>query len=135
MGHQAVRNDALTLGLSLNQITVGASDYGASVAFYKKLGLRQIVDSPGNGYARFEAGNGVTLSIHADGTPTGATVYFESRTLDAWVSSLKETGLIFDQMPKDEDWLWREARLRDPHGNIICLYSAGENRRFPPWRV
>ena len=25
--------------------------------------------------------------------------------------------------------------LRDPAGNAICLYHAGENRRFPPWRV
>jgi hydroxymethylpyrimidine/phosphomethylpyrimidine kinase len=32
-------------------------------------------------------------------------------------------------------WLWREARLRDPSGNEICLYHAGANRRFPPWRI
>ena len=29
----------------------------------------------------------------------------------------------------------REARLRDPDGNIIFFYKAGENRRFPPWRM
>ena len=43
----------------LNQITVPATDYGASVAFYRQLGLRLIVDSPDNGYARFEAKVGV----------------------------------------------------------------------------
>jgi hydroxymethylpyrimidine/phosphomethylpyrimidine kinase len=43
--------------------------------------------------------------------------------------------LVIEQMPRDEDWLWREARLRDPAGNRICLYAAGEARRFPPWRV
>jgi hydroxymethylpyrimidine/phosphomethylpyrimidine kinase len=32
-------------------------------------------------------------------------------------------------------YLWRVARLRDPAGNRIQLYHAGENRRFPPWRV
>jgi hydroxymethylpyrimidine/phosphomethylpyrimidine kinase len=32
-------------------------------------------------------------------------------------------------------WLWREAWLRDPAGNSICLYHAGDNRRFPPWRI
>ena len=37
--------------------------------------------------------------------------------------------------PIDQDWLWREARLADPSGNIICIYRAGENRRFPPWRI
>jgi hydroxymethylpyrimidine/phosphomethylpyrimidine kinase len=135
MGHQAVRNDALTLGPSLNQVTVGARDYAASIAFYKMLGLRQIVDSPDNGYARFEADNGATFSVQVDGTPPGATVYFESLRLDAWVAELVTKGLVFDQMPRDEDWLWREARLRDPHGNVICLYQAGENRRFPPWRI
>jgi hydroxymethylpyrimidine/phosphomethylpyrimidine kinase len=31
--------------------------------------------------------------------------------------------------------MWREARLRDPDGNIIFLYHAGEARRFPPWRI
>jgi hydroxymethylpyrimidine/phosphomethylpyrimidine kinase len=34
-----------------------------------------------------------------------------------------------------QPWLWREARLRDPFGNLICLYKAGEHRRHPPWRV
>jgi catechol 2,3-dioxygenase-like lactoylglutathione lyase family enzyme len=32
-------------------------------------------------------------------------------------------------------WLWREARLVDPSGNVICLYHAGANRLDPPWRV
>src|SRR3546814_10898812 len=64
MGQQFVRNDGLFTGPALNQITLPAHDYAASVAFYKQMGLKQIVDSPGNGYARFEAANGVTLSIH-----------------------------------------------------------------------
>jgi hydroxymethylpyrimidine/phosphomethylpyrimidine kinase len=139
LGHAEVRDfwdeDEVVPGISLNQVTVGASDYLASVAFYTTLGLRQIVHSPDSGYARFEADNGATFSVHRDGTPPGATVYFESRRLDAWVAELIEAGLAFDQMPRDEEWLWREARLRDPHGNGVCLYSAGDNRRYPPWRV
>ena len=139
LGHAEVRDfwdeDELVPGISLNQVTLGATDYAASVSFYRALGLRQIVDSPENGYARFEADNGATLSIHADGTPPGGVVYLESPALDAWVAKLKEAGMRFDQLPRDEDWLWREARLRDPHGNVICLYHAGENRRYPPWRV
>jgi hydroxymethylpyrimidine/phosphomethylpyrimidine kinase len=31
--------------------------------------------------------------------------------------------------------MWREARLRDPAGNIVFLYKAGEARRYPPWRI
>lgn len=140
IGHHAVRDfwdeDELPPGPSFNHITVGTSDYVASVAFYRTLGLRQIVDSPSNGYARFEAGNGATFSIEASESDANETViYFESPRLDAWVNGLRAQGLKFEQLPKDEDWLWREARLRDPHGNIICLYHAGYNRRYPPWRL
>lgn len=136
MGQQAVRNDGLFTGPALNQFTLPASDYAASVAFYKQLGLTQIVDSPDNGYARFEATNGVTLSLHVgDGAAGGATTYLESGALDAWVAYLARRGVRFDQMPKDEEWGWREARLTDPAGNRLCLYQAGEYRRYPPWRV
>jgi hydroxymethylpyrimidine/phosphomethylpyrimidine kinase len=136
MGHQSVREDAMVSGPSLNQVTVGSRDYAASVDFYSALGLQQIVDSPSNGYARFEAPNGVTLSIHAsEDSATSTVVYFESKRLDAWVTELASQGFAFDQMPQDESWGWREARLLDPSGNIICLYHAGENRRYPAWRI
>ena len=129
-------DDIVIPGISLNQVTVPASDYAASVAFYKLLGLRQIVDSPDNGYARFEADNGATFSVHVgqDGG-AAAMVYFESFRLDQWADELARAGLKFDQLPRDEDWGWREARLRDPHGNVICLYHAGDNRRYPAWRI
>jgi hydroxymethylpyrimidine/phosphomethylpyrimidine kinase len=101
------------------------------------LGLTQIVDSPDNGYARFEAANGVTFSIHVAETVTGgdAVTYLELGALDVWVAWLLRQGVRFDQPPRDEDWGWREARLRDPAGNHLCLYQAGEYRRFPPWRI
>ncbi len=136
MGHQSVREDAMVAGPSLNQVTVGCRDYSASVDFYRTLGLHQIVDSPSNGYARFEVPNGVTFSIHqSDDCSTSTVVYFESKRLDAWVSELVSQGYMFEQMPQDEDWGWREARLLDPAGNMVCLYRAGENRRYPAWRI
>lgn len=135
MGHQCVREDAMTIGASLNQITVGTNDYAASVGFYRALGLVQIVDSPDNGYARFEAANGVTLSVHAGATSAATTVYLEHRHLDSWVTQLQSDGMVFDQLPRDESWGWREARLTDPAGNNLCLYTAGEMRRYPPWRI
>jgi len=137
MGQQAVRNDGLFTGPALNQFTLLAQDYAASVAFYKLMGLTQIVDSPANGYARFEAVNGVTLSIHVGETAAagGATTYLESGALDAWVAYLARRGVRFDHMPRDEEWGWREARLTDPAGNRLCLYQAGEYRRYPPWRL
>jgi hydroxymethylpyrimidine/phosphomethylpyrimidine kinase len=135
MGHQSARADGFSAGPNLNQIIVGSHDYRASVDFYCALGLTQIVDSPTNGYARFEAANGVTLSVHSTDSASPATIlYFESNRLDAWVTELASAGFTIDQMPQDESWGWREARLVDPAGNIICLYSAGENRRYPAWR-
>lgn len=136
MGQQSVREDAMVGGLSLNQVTIGCSDYLASVNFYKRLGLRQIVDSPENGYARFEATNGVTFSIHEGGTPSDSNiVYFENPDLFNWCKRLEAAGFEFEQRPRNEEWKWDEARLRDPHGNIVCLYRAGINRRYPPWRI
>ena len=122
--------------MDLNQITVGCVDYAASVAFYTRLGLRQIVDSPPR-YARFESSSGTTFSIHqSDGAADCATtIYFEVADVDAEVARLKAGGLQFDSEPKDQSWLWREAHLLDPAGNRVCIYHAGENRRFPPWRI
>ena len=65
-------------------------------------------------------------------------VYFDHNAttpLDDQVARLEAKGLQFTQLPRDERWLWREARLSDPSGNVICLYHAGENRLNPPWRV
>jgi len=135
MGHGTVRLDA-GADMRLNQITVGHDDYAASVAFYRALGLLQIVDDPPN-YARFEAPGGATLSIHqADGGGPGVTtVYFECEDVEKEAVRLNQLGMRFDHGPTDQPWLWREARLRDPFGNTICLYRAGEMRRFPPWRI
>ncbi|MEY3633814.1 MAG: hypothetical protein RLZZ61_224 [Pseudomonadota bacterium] len=136
MGHQSVREDAMVAGPSLNHVTVGCRDYAASVNFYMALGLQCIVDSPSNGYARFEAPNGVTFSIHqSDDIAASTMIYFESKRLDAWVTELVSQGFAFEQLPQDESWGWREARLLDPAGNIVCLYKAGENRRYPAWRI
>jgi hydroxymethylpyrimidine/phosphomethylpyrimidine kinase len=124
--------------MRLNQVTVAATDYAASVAFYRTLGLRQIVDSPPH-YARFELPDGdSTFSIHfvdALSSHEFPLVYFETYALDADVARLKGLGVAFEMDPKDQRWGWREAYLRDPAGNRICIYQAGVNRRYPPWRI
>lgn len=123
--------------MNLNQVTLPAVDLAASVAFYGTLGFRLIVDTPH--YARFECPDGgATFSLHkVDAMPadSGILVYFEHEALDELVADLKGKGVVFTQEPTDQRWLWREARLRDPAGNALCLYWAGENRRNPPWRV
>lgn len=123
--------------MDLNQVTIPCENYKNSVKFYVQLGLRQIVDSPPR-YARFESEAGTTLSIHkvesSDSTP-GVVIYFEVEDVDKSVERLKRAGLEFESEPIDQTWLWREAYVRDPFGNRVCIYHAGRNRRYPPWRV
>ncbi len=124
--------------MNLNQISVPSLDVSRAVEFYKKIGLHLIVNALPN-YARFEFPQGeATFSIHkADVLPhgDGVKVYFESDDLDADVARLKSEGVTFDTEPKDEPWLWREARLKDPDKNQLVLFHAGANRKNPPWRV
>ena len=124
--------------MDLNQVTVPCLDYDESVAFYSLLGLHQIVASPPR-YARFDTTSGTTFSLHTTEAPllteSATVIYFEVENVDAEVARLKDAGLEFEHEARDQSWLWREARLRDPAGNNVCIYTAGENRRFPPWRL
>jgi hydroxymethylpyrimidine/phosphomethylpyrimidine kinase len=137
MGHASVRLD---LGGSpyapvMNQVTVPAPDIAAAEHFYRLLGLNQIVSTPGK-YARFEIEGGATLSLERPEKMGARTMlYFECADLDMTLAYLRAQGVQVTQEPVDERWGWREARLADPAGNPVCLYQAGEMRRFPPWRL
>lgn len=124
--------------MNLNQITVPSLDLSRSVPFYQTLGLKLIVEALPH-YARFECPHGnATFSIHQTDTlprGDGVYVYFECKDLDEHVQQLLQKGIQFDELPADKRWLWREARLRDPDGNQLILYYAGENRLNPPWRI
>ena len=123
--------------MNLNQVTVACTDVARAIEFYSKLGLRLIVKSPPK-YARFECPEGhSTFSVHVAErvVPSQTVVYFECANLDDTVGQLQQLGISFNSLPRDESWLWREARLQDPDGNAICLFYAGPNRLNPPWRV
>jgi len=125
------------VNMDLNQVTLPARNVQESIEFYRRMGFILIVET--EHYARFECPQGEsTFSIHhveSCSESNGCVVYFETDSLDQKVEHLQETGFGFFQQPQDEPWLWREARLKDPSGNVICLYWAGENRKNPPWRV
>ena len=124
--------------MNLNQITVPALDVGEALAFYRQLGLQLIVDALPR-YVRLVCPDGgSSLSVHQvdeEHRGHGPVIYFECADLDERVARLKAAGLEFSLDPTDQSWLWREARLRDPYGNEVILYFAGENRLNPPWRV
>ena len=124
--------------MNLNQVTIYSERPVETVEFFEKLGLRRIVDSLPR-YARLECLDGEsTLSVHtADEVlvTNNIVLYFECNDLDDRVTELKAKGLKFEEDPTNREWLWRQAYLKDPNGNKICLFRAGENRKNPPWRV
>ena len=87
--------------MNLNQVTFASKDIARSRAFYKKLGLVQIVDAPH--YARFQCPiGGASFSVHLkpEGDVVSDTVvYFEVEDLDGVVEGLVEAGVAFEQLP------------------------------------
>lgn len=129
-------------GLRLNQVTLGAIDFAASVSFYQRLGLTLIVDSAPR-YARFEfpsppgGGEPATLSLHAVDKGWRAPndwplIYFEVDDLAVYIA---ECDLNLLSAPEMKPYEWEEADILDPSGNKIRLYKAGSVRRFPGWRI
>lgn len=124
--------------MNLNQIILPSLNLEKAVVFYQKLGFNLIVKSLPR-YARFECPKGAsTFSLHlADklSIGIGISVYFEVNNLEETVQGLIHKGIVFDQLPTEQTWLWKEAYLKDPDGNQLILYSAGDNRKNPPWRI
>ena len=120
--------------MNLNQVTLAVPDVVRAIPFYQKLGLTLIVHTHDD-YARFECPDGEsTFSIHTGEGGGGAITYFEVDDVDLEFHRLQKQGIRFEHPPTDQRWLWREARLADPGGNQLIIYSAGENRKNPPWR-
>ena len=123
--------------MELNQVTLPVTDIPRSVTFYKLLGFKQIVAVPH--YARFECRpDGPSFSLLLVDAPVsndGIVIYFECEDVDGEAERLRREGIELETEPVDQSWLWREAHLTDPDGNRICIYHAGENRLYPPWRI
>jgi catechol 2,3-dioxygenase-like lactoylglutathione lyase family enzyme len=122
--------------MDLNQVTVQSVNIPESIKFYRALGLKLIVAS--EHYARFECPAGsATFSVHLVDrvVPSNTVVYFEVGDVEQTVRQLEAGGLKFSRQPTQERWLWQESRLEDPSGNEICIYTAGNNRKNPPWRI
>jgi catechol 2,3-dioxygenase-like lactoylglutathione lyase family enzyme len=123
--------------MNLNQITISVADVEKSIEFYENLGLRLIVKSLPK-YARFESMQGeTTFSLHQSLlTNNGGTwLYFEIENLDQKVAELLQKGFVFEELPTDKEWLWREASMKDLDNNQLILFYAGVNRKNPPWRI
>jgi catechol 2,3-dioxygenase-like lactoylglutathione lyase family enzyme len=133
------------MALRLNQVTMIVRDFEGYKKFLKDLGMRIIVDAPPR-YARFEIpGNSATISIEvtedaAQMAGNQSQLFFElpsRKELDQYCDDLEKKGFKFKELPeqRDQDYLWREARLITPENHDIRFYYAGKNRLYPPWRV
>lgn len=124
--------------MNLNQVTLPSVDVAESIDFYSRMGFELVVNSAPR-YARFLCPQGhSTFSLHRVekvSSDSGFTVYFECHNVDARYKELVSLGFKFQSEPADQSWLWREARLKDPSGNELCLFWAGDNRINPPWRI
>jgi len=124
--------------MNFNQVTLPCVDVAESIDFHSRMGFELVVDARPR-YARFLCPQGnSTFSLHqveALPSDSGFTVYFECQNIDAKYQELVASGFKFLSEPADQSWLWREVRLKDPSGNELCLFWAGENRINPPWRV
>ncbi|WP_417559944.1 VOC family protein [Marinomonas sp.] len=122
--------------MELNQITLPVKNMDDAVNFYLKLGFTQIVDTPH--YSRFSCPEGnstFSLSLESVEFENSSVIYFEHEKLDELCADLSQRGFQFEQLPTEQRYLWKEAILKDPSGNKIKLYWAGENRLNPPWKV
>lgn len=122
--------------MELNQVTLPVNNMDDAVSFYLTLGFTQIVDTPH--YARFSCPDGnatFSLSLESEAFQNSSVIYFEHENIDTLYQQLLEKGIQFEQQPTAQRYLWKEAMLKDPSGNKIKLYWAGENRLNPPWKV
>jgi len=123
--------------MNLNQVTILSKDVSISAEFYKKLGLKLIVDALPK-YVRFECSKGnSTFPIHETDLETlnSTIIYFEVEAINEEFKKLTDKGINFISKPELKSWLWTEMSCLDPNGNTIIIYHAGENRLNPPWRV
>tara|TARA_Y100000780_G_scaffold221598_1_gene230009 strand:+ start:251 stop:643 length:393 start_codon:yes stop_codon:yes gene_type:complete len=122
--------------MQLNQVTLPVNNMIEAVKFYRTLGFTQIVDTPH--YARFSCPEGdstFSLSLESEFFENHSVIYFENDNLEQLCQQLIKKGIVFEQQPTEQRYLWKEAILKDPSGNKIKLYKAGENRLNPPWKV
>ena len=104
--------------------------------FYsKKLGLKRVAGSAGDGYLAYKAGKGTSLLLFESSSKkksdnTAAT--FEVANLEREMSVLRKRGLEFEEydLPGIKtvngvaEGMGKIAWLRDPDGNILALHES-----------
>jgi catechol 2,3-dioxygenase-like lactoylglutathione lyase family enzyme len=122
----------------LTHIWLLVDDMPRALHFYRDtLGL-EVANNLGQ-YVELKASGGFMLALferaaHQAGEPAIAlspvsgqrtTLAFEVESPDAVYASLREKGVEFASVPTNQaDWGLRTVFLRDPDGNLLCLYGG-----------
>ena len=139
----------MTLGPTFNLVDLVASDYDATIAFYRQLGVTVHDGPPGDiRHAHLEFGD---LEIHIDnehlaglynsswraGEQSRVIVGFRVATrdeVDERYAEMISAGYASAQPPYDTFWGARYAVIVDPDGTHVGLMSPPEDARkyWPP---
>jgi len=122
--------------LAFNHVMIYARRLDRSLRFYRDLLGFSVISQGGDGYARLRSPTGTTsIALHIDPklkrAKEGLRLYFEVKGLDALCRRMASAGVKFSQKPKDMEWGWRHAYLKDPDGHELSLY-ASHGRRLRP---
>jgi glyoxylase I family protein len=126
--------DASSVVQGFDNIGVCVTDLQRSVAFYEKLGLREVYRNERGvlmsaGHARLflfttklvdQLPVGRQLGLFQN--PPGIDhISFAVADVDAMYANLREAGVEFGGEPQDESWGARMVGLKDPDGNNLYL--------------
>jgi catechol 2,3-dioxygenase-like lactoylglutathione lyase family enzyme len=114
--------------MKLNQIRIPVTNIRNSIEFYEQLGLKLIERSLPD-HAKFSCPDKnstfILYRVPAISIAKTVSIYLEVKNVEARVQSLQDKGFVFEELPADEPWLWKESRLKDLDENQIIIYSGG----------
>ena len=72
----------------------------------------------------------LTGKVEPYAAPRGGFLLVEVPDVDALAASVERSGVALLQEARDWPWLFRDFKVRDPCGNIVCCFS-----RLPGWEA
>ena len=72
----------------------------------------------------------LTGTVEPYAAPRGGFLLVEVPDVDALAASVERSGVALLQEARDWPWLFRDFKVRDPCGNIVCCFS-----RLPGWEA
>lgn len=124
------------MSVKLDMIGLVVKDIGASLAFYRSVGI-QVPDSFEGPYCEATLPGGIRISWNTEelmkemggwvppaGQRIGLAFLCESPAgVDAKFAELRSAGYESEKEPWDAFWGQRYAQIKDPDGNVVDLFA------------